>query len=115
MVFNELKPFYVEVSPSGCGLRFFCYGDLQVEGTPTDSRFATGPQDELSPEVLEHILQAKPSASDKSQNELELYTAGRHLSLTGDIVRELCQLCHGESTCGVPKLFRTRSGLDSYE
>jgi len=78
-----LQPFYSEVSPSGTGIRFFCYGDMEY-----DTLKATGPQDQMTAETWENILQVKPDA--ETQNELELYTNGHHLSLTGDRLDEFC-------------------------
>jgi hypothetical protein len=80
---------YTEISPSGCGFRFFCYGMLP-EGL--DSVFSHGP-DDLTDEAKAHILEAKPSAREKlakgepAFNGLEIYEHGpRHLTVTGQHV-----------------------------
>jgi hypothetical protein len=80
---------YTEISPSGCGFRFFCYGKLP-EGL--DSVFGHGP-DDLTDEAKAHVLEAKPSAREKlakgepAFNGLEIYEHGpRHLTVTGQHV-----------------------------
>jgi hypothetical protein len=60
---NMLKKLdaYTEVSPSGCGFRWFAYGKLP-DGT--DSIVGAAP-DDLSDEMKAHILAAKPKAKEK--------------------------------------------------
>ena len=90
---QNVRPFYTEVSPSKCGLRFFVLGRLPGE---RDKIFGNGPQDDLSEESRERILTAKPKAREKltkgelAFNGLEIYEAGRHLTLTSWKVEELC-------------------------
>lgn len=90
---QEILPFYTEVSPSGAGLRFFCWGHLPGE---LDKVFGNGPQDDLSEADKEAILTAKPKAREKlakgqpAFNGLEIYEANRHLSITGLKLEELC-------------------------
>ena len=90
---QKIRPFYTEVSPSGAGLRFFCWGHLPNE---LASVFGNGPQDDLSKADKEAILTAKPKAREKLAkgqpcfNGLELYEANRHLSVTGAKLEELC-------------------------
>ena len=90
---KKVKPFYTEVSPSLCGLRFFALGRLP-EGR--DKLFGNGPQDDLPEESRERILTAKPKAREKltkgepTFNGLEIYENGRHLTLTGQKVEKLC-------------------------
>jgi len=90
---KQVKPFYAEISPSKCGLRYFLWGRLP-DGR--DSVFGHGPQDDLSPEARERILVAKPKAREKlakgepAFNGLELYETGRHLTLTGIRWDERC-------------------------
>jgi len=87
----KIKPFYTEVSPSECGIRFFVYGNRGG-----DPYFEHGPQDDLSEETRARIIERKPGVQEKLDkgrdvwNGLELYTKGRHLSITGDKVPELC-------------------------
>jgi hypothetical protein len=83
-VLNGLRPFYTEISPSSCGLRFFCYGDLPNE---VNSVEGVGPND-VPHDTWERILEIKPDSDQP--NELELYTNDRHLSLTGDKLDEYC-------------------------
>jgi len=89
---NQVQPFYTEVSPSKCGLRFFCHGSLG-----RDSVFCHGPQDDLSDETKERIEAVKPSLREKIEkgqpafNGLEFYEDGpRHLTLTGERIDDLC-------------------------
>lgn len=90
---QKVNPFYVEVSPSKCGLRFFVWGRLPGG---RDKIFGNGPQDDLPQESRERILTAKPKAREKlakgepAFNGLELYESGRHLTLTGWKVAEFC-------------------------
>ncbi|NBJ16133.1 MAG: DUF927 domain-containing protein, partial [Dehalobacter sp. 4CP] len=90
---NEVRPFYTEVSPSKCGLRFFVWGRLPGG---QDKVFAYGPQDDLPEESKERILTSKPKAREKLEkglsafNGLELYESGRHLTITGEKVEEFC-------------------------
>jgi hypothetical protein len=92
---QEILPFYTEVSPSGAGLRFFCWGHLP---NGLDNVFGNGPQDDLSEADKEAILTAKPKAREKiakgqpAFNGLEIYEANRHLSITGSKLEELCFL-----------------------
>lgn len=79
---------YVEVSPSGCGFRWFAFGKLP-EGV--DSIIGNGP-DDLNEEMKANILEAKPSAREKLNkgenpfNGFEVYENGRHLTVTGEHV-----------------------------
>ena len=75
---EDTKPFYIEVSPSKCGMRFFYLAHLPNRA---DSLFSNGPQDELSEETKKHILAVKEVRS--GWNGLELYEANRHLTITG--------------------------------
>jgi P4 family phage/plasmid primase-like protien len=75
---EDTKPFYVEVSPSRCGMRFFYLAHLPNR---VNSLFANGPQDDLSDETKERILKVKEVRS--GWNGLELYEADRHLTITG--------------------------------
>ncbi len=90
---QEILPFYTEVSPSGAGLRFFCWGHLP---NGLDNVFGNGPQNDLSEADKEAILTAKPKAREKIAkgmpcfNGLELYEANRHLSITGTKLEEYC-------------------------
>ncbi|MEI8002776.1 MAG: hypothetical protein WCG94_00405 [Methanothrix sp.] len=90
---QEILPFYTEVSPSGAGLRFFCWGHLP---NGLDNVFGNGPQDDLSEADKEAILTAKPKAREKIAKEqpafngLEIYEANRHLSITGLKLEEFC-------------------------
>lgn len=75
---EETQPFYVEVSPSRCGMRFFYLAHLPNR---VNSLFANGPQDDLSEDTKERILKVKEVRS--GWNGLELYEADRHLTITG--------------------------------
>jgi len=75
---NLLQPFYYEMSPSGCGIRFFVDGKLPGKLNPV---VGNGDQD-LSEEMKEHILSVKPGV--KKFNGFELYTSKRHLTITGE-------------------------------
>jgi len=87
----KILPFYTEISPSKCGIRFFILGNLGRDKLTGD-----GDQNDMSNETRERIFKAKPMAFAKFQkgepvfNTLELYEAGRHLSLTGSIVDDFC-------------------------
>lgn len=89
---EQTKPFYCEISPSGCGLRFFYLARLPNR---VDSLFGNGPQ-ELPDEVKEHIIAAKPDMKkkiDKGEpafNSIELYEDKRHLTITGNTLKDLC-------------------------
>lgn len=82
----DTKPFYTEISPSGCGLRFFYRAHLPNR---VDSLTGNGP-DDLSDEMKSRILAAKPALRKKMEigeagwNGVELYEAKRHLTLTGN-------------------------------
>ena len=88
---TQVQPFYTEVSPSKAGLRFFVWGNLPDD---RDSVFGHGPQDDMTADDRAAILLAKPAAQKKIDEEepvfngLEIYGAGRHLSITGDNVAE---------------------------
>lgn len=90
---SAVKPFYTEISPSGCGLRFFCWGNLPGG---RDKVFGNGPQDDLPEDTKKRIIEAKPKVAEKiakgeaAWNGLEFYEAGRHLSITGWRLDELC-------------------------
>ncbi len=75
---EDTKPFYIEVSPSRCGMRFFYLAHLPNR---VNSLFANGPQDDLSEETKERIRKVKEVRS--GWNGLELYEADRHLTITG--------------------------------
>ena len=83
---DDTQPFYTEVSPSKCGMRFFYIGHLPDR---VASLFANGPQDDLSGITKERIVAAKPSVKEKLDkcedvwNGLELYEDDRHLTITG--------------------------------
>jgi|GEM_PF-828164 len=99
---QKVKPFYAEVSPSGCGFRYFVMGKLP------DGRYQItgfGPQKDLPRETVERILRAKPKARDKiirgepAFNGLEFHESGepkngivpaKHLTITGRRVEEFC-------------------------
>jgi hypothetical protein len=89
---NKVKPFYSEISISGCGIRFFCYGNLPGG---RNSIFGHGPQDDMPIETRNRILEAKPGAKKKLEkgdsvfNGLEWYESGRHLTLTGNKLESL--------------------------
>jgi len=80
---NRIKPFYIETSPSGVGLRAFCLGKL-----PGDLNMIAGAgSQDLTELTKERILAVKPSLREKKGpkfNCIELYQAHRHLSLTGE-------------------------------
>ena len=81
----DTNPFYTEISPSGCGLRFFYRAHLPNR---VDSLTGNGP-DDLTDEMKSHILDAKPALKKKIDlgeagwNGVELYESKRHLTLTG--------------------------------
>lgn len=99
---QKIQPFYTEVSPSGCGFRYFVMGKLP------DGRYQItgyGPQKDLPVETIERILRAKPKARDKilkgdpAFNGLEFHessdpkngkTSAKHLTITGRRVDEFC-------------------------
>lgn len=89
---EQTKPFYCEISPSGCGLRFFYLARLPNR---VDSLFGNGPQ-ELPDDVKEHIIVAKPTIKEKMDkgepvfNSIELYENKRHLTLTGNTLKDFC-------------------------
>ena len=91
---QDTQPFYVEVSPSKCGIRMFYLGHLPNR---VDHVFANGP-DDLTDDTKARIMDAKPGLKEKmesgkaSWNGLELYEAGRHLTLTGNdaIKSDIC-------------------------
>ncbi len=84
---NRIKPFYIETSPSGVGLRAFCLGKL-----PGDlNKIAGAGSQDLTELTKERILAVKPSLREKKGpkfNCIELYQAHRHLSLTGEYLCE---------------------------
>jgi len=101
---QKIQPFYTEVSPSGCGFRYFVMGKL-----PNGRYLITGygPQKDLPIETIERILRAKPKARDKiikgdpAFNGLEFHESGnpdketgkipaKHLTITGRRVDEFC-------------------------
>jgi putative DNA primase/helicase len=90
---QDIQPFYCEVSPSKCGLRFFVWGHLPNERA---SVFGNGPQDDQPEETREKILTAKPKAREKLEkgepvfNGLEFYESGRHLTITGECLADYC-------------------------
>ena len=90
---KKVEPFYCEVSPSLCGLRFFVLGRLPGG---RDKLFGNGPQDDLPEESRERILTAKPKAREKlakgepTFNGLEIYENGRHLTITSQKVEKFC-------------------------
>jgi len=99
---QKVKPFYTEVSPSGCGFRYFVMGKLP-NGRYQITGF--GPQKDLPKETIERILRAKPKARDKiirgepAFNGLEFHESGepkngivpaKHLTITGRRIEEFC-------------------------
>jgi phage/plasmid-associated DNA primase len=90
---NEIKPFYAEVSPSKCGVRFFVQAEFIKDA---DIILGNGPQDDLTIETITRIRAAKPGIEKKiakgepCYNGLEMYAAGRHLSITGDKLDAYC-------------------------
>ena len=82
---------YTEVSPSGCGFRFFCLGKLP-EGVDNATGYGS---DDLTDEMKAHIIEAKPATREKlatdqpAWNGFEIYEDGpRHLTVTGRRVDE---------------------------
>ena len=106
---QKILPFYTEISPSGAGLRFFCWGHLP---NGLDSVFGNGSQDDLSEADKEAILTAKPKAREKiakghpAFNGLEIYEANRHLSITGWKLEELCFLEDSDSTAALSETLK---------
>ena len=96
---QTVQPFYTELSPSCCGIRFFVLGHLG-----RDSITGYGPQDDLPAESRERILVAKPSARKKLEkgklafNGLELYETNRHLSITGLKLNARCYPAEDRTT-----------------
>jgi len=92
-VLHKIQPFYVEVSPSQTGVRFFALGHLPDD---VDSVNGYGDQDDLPASDREAILTAKPKAREKiakgkpAFNGVELYVNSRHLTLTGDKLPTYC-------------------------
>lgn len=109
-----IRPFYTEVSPSKTGFRFFVKGKL-----PGNQYFVTGagPQTGISPEMIDHIIKAKPIVGKKIKaneekiqkgekadpvfNGLEFHESNepkskdsqaraKHLTITGDRIPEYC-------------------------
>lgn len=82
---KQVEPFYIEVSPSLCGVRFFCRGHLPNR---VDKLAGNGP-DDIPEETKARILVAKPTLKKKIEtgesnwNGIELYEAKRHLTITG--------------------------------
>jgi len=111
-----VKPFYCEVSPSGCGIRFFCLGKLP-DGR--SSIFGSGPQD-LPEDMKAGILAAKPKLQEKIEagepafNNTELYTADRHLSLTGDFLGGFEAVDRTQEITEALKLFSKRPKPKDY-
>lgn len=83
---NDVRPFYVEPSMSGAGLRFFVLGKLPAR---VDSVYGYGRQDEIPEKIKARIIEKKPNIAEKlaltqpAWNGLELYEADWSLSLTG--------------------------------
>ncbi len=79
------------VSISGTGFRFFCLGKLP-EGL--DSIAGFGPQNDLSDAAKANIILAKERIKGKlvdnkpTWNGLEIYENGRHLTVTGEWLKE---------------------------
>jgi len=90
---HKIQPFYVEVSPSQTGVRFFAMGHLPDD---VDSMTGYGDQDDLPASDREAILTAKPKAREKiakgkpAFNGVELYVNSRHLTITGDKLPTYC-------------------------
>ena len=90
---HRIQTFYVEVSPSKTGIRFFALGHLPND---VDSVTGHGAQDDLPASDREAILAAKPGAREKiakgkpAFNGIELYVDSRHLTLTGDKLATYC-------------------------
>jgi hypothetical protein len=89
---KAVRPFYTEVSLSGCGLRYFCWGTLPGG---RDKVFGNGP-DDIPEETKARIIALKPKVAEKiakgeaAFNGLEFYESGRHLTITGRKIDELC-------------------------
>jgi hypothetical protein len=87
----KILPFYVEVSPSECGIRFFILGNMD-----RDSVTGNGDQNDIEQEFRDRMFKIKPKAFSKfcagipAVNGLELYEMGRHLSLTGNKIEDYC-------------------------
>ena len=87
----KVLPFYTEISPSKCGIRFFVMGSIG-----RDKLTGEGPQTDMSDETRQKIFAIKPTALAKFNkgeatfNAFELYESGRHLSLTGDRIDDMC-------------------------
>ena len=58
---EQVEPFYIEVSPSLCGVRFFCQGHLPNR---VDKLAGNGP-DDIPEETKARILEAKPTLKKK--------------------------------------------------
>jgi hypothetical protein len=90
---HRIQTFYVEVSPSKTGIRFFAMGHLPND---VDSVTGHGEQDDLPASDREAMLAAKPGAREKiakgkpAFNGVELYVDSRHLTLTGDKLATYC-------------------------
>lgn len=99
---QKVQPFYTEISPSGCGFRFFVMGVL-----PDSRKFVTGcgSQKDLPVDTIERILKAKPKAREKlikgdpAFNGLEFHessepkdgiTPAKHLTITAQRIDEFC-------------------------
>lgn len=87
----KVLPFYTEISPSKCGIRFFVMGSIG-----RDKLTGEGPQGDMSDETKQRIFNIKPTSLAKFNkgeatfNAFELYESGRHLSLTGDRIDDMC-------------------------
>jgi len=87
----KILPFYTELSPSKCGIRFFILGNMARNKLTGD-----GDQKDIPQETQDRIFAAKPAAYAKFCkglavfNTLELYESGRHLSLTGMKIEDYC-------------------------
>ena len=98
----KIRPFYTEISPSKCGLRFFAMGKLPNGMAHTTG---SGPQDDLPGDTMKRIMGVKPKTADKitrsdpAFNCLEFHESGepkdgktpaKHLSITGWRLDEFC-------------------------
>lgn len=87
----KVLPFYTEVSPSKCGIRFFVMGSIG-----RDKLEGQGTQEDIPDETKQRIFATKPTSLAKFNkgepvfNSFELYESGRHLSLTGVWIEDLC-------------------------
>lgn len=81
----DTQPFYIEVSPSECGIRMFYLGHLPGH----EDKISGNGDQSIGEETKTRIIAKKPKIKEKLEkgepawNGFELYEAGRHLTLTG--------------------------------